>query len=143
MDDGGGGGIFADPLESEVMKRISAVGARTEREQEKRALAAARERGVCGPEDTLKALQAGRLHRLLAPWPLEGDVRWCDACALGIPDVSGRELLLLRRADLCVHTRRPHSRLGRRPENQGGILRGENAGILQEEFGGLAGLVRF
>ncbi len=49
------------------MKRIYAVEERMEREQERQALTAAREQGVCGIEDTLKALQAGRLYQLLAP----------------------------------------------------------------------------
>jgi peptide subunit release factor 1 (eRF1) len=129
--------------EGEVMKRISAVEARIEREQEKRALAAARERGVRGPENTLKALQEGRLHRLLAPWPLEGDVSWCDVCALAAPDASNEN------CPYCGGPARMRTLAGLIPDLAAArrtrveFVRGENAEILKEEFGGLAGLVRF
>jgi peptide subunit release factor 1 (eRF1) len=129
--------------EGEVMKRISAVEARIERGQEKRALAAARERGVRGPEDTLKALQEGRLHQLLAPWPLEGDVRWCDACTLATADGSDES------CSYCGGLTRMRALAGLIPElttarrTRVEFVRGENAEILKEEFGGLAGLVRF
>jgi peptide subunit release factor 1 (eRF1) len=134
---------FKARSESEVMKQISAVEARIEREQENRALATGRERGVCGLEDTLKALQEGRLHRLLAPWPLEGDVRWCDACALSSPEVSNES------CPYCGGPARVRTLAGlilglataRRTRAE--FVRGENAETLKEEFGGLAGLVRF
>ena len=135
--------LLVKASESEVMKQISAVEARIEREQENRALATGRERGVCGLEDTLKALQEGRLHRLLAPWPLEGDVRWCDACALSSPDVSNES------CPYCGGPARVRTLAGlilglataRRTRAE--FVRGENAETLKEEFGGLAGLVRF
>jgi hypothetical protein len=129
--------------EGELMKQIFTIEARVEREQEKRALATARERGVRSPEGTLKALQEGRLHQLLAPWPLEGDVRWCDACALATADGSDESCSycggLTRMRTLASLI--PDLATARRTRIE--FVRGENAETLKEEFGGLAGLVRF
>lgn len=133
----------ANASEDEVLRRISAVEARIEHEQEKRALATARISGVRGLEDTLKALQEGRLYQLLAPWPLDGDTRWCDACALASPDASDESCPYCEGptrtrplagviSDLAI-TRRTRVK----------FVRGENAETLKEEFEGLAGLVRF
>jgi peptide subunit release factor 1 (eRF1) len=129
--------------EAEVMKRISCVEERIEREQEKQALAAARDRGVRGLEDTLKALQEGRVYHLLAPWPLEGNARWCDACALVSVNASDESCSYCggptRMRPLTGITFDLATARSTRIE----FVRGENAKNLREEFGGLAGLVRF
>ncbi len=129
--------------EAEVMKRITYAQERIEREQGKQALAAARDRGVHGLENTLKALQEGRLYRLLAPWPLDGNARWCEACALVSVNASDES---------CSYCGGPtHMRplttiifdLAAARNTRIEFVRGENAETLKEEFEGLAGLVRF
>jgi peptide subunit release factor 1 (eRF1) len=133
----------AEASEAEVMERISSVEERIERKQEEQILIAARERGVHGLQNTLEALQEGRVYHLLVPWPLDREVRWCDACATAFVDAS---------EEVCpscggpTRARPLTSVLLNLATDRGArieFMSGENAESLREEFGGLAGLVRF
>jgi hypothetical protein len=130
--------------EGEILKRLENVRERIEHEHEAELLAQARERGVRGLKETLSALQdENRIYHLLVLWELEGDVRWCDNDRLVIRDVAQEG------CPYCGQQTRPRPLLealmelgaarGARIE----FLRGENAGTLREEFGGIAGLIRF
>jgi peptide subunit release factor 1 (eRF1) len=133
----------AGASEAEVMERISSVEERIERRQEEQLLIAARERGVHGLQNTLEALQEGRVYHLLVPWPLDREARWCYACATVSLDAS---------EEVCpscggpTRARPLASVLLNLATDRGArieFMSGENAENLREEFGGLAGLVRF
>ncbi len=131
-----------DASEGEVLERISQAEERLERERERELLAEAAERGVRGLKTTLEALQEGRVYRLLAPWPPEGEVSWCDACpAASLPGPDG--------CRYCGGPTRPRALAdalldlaatrGARLE----FVLEENADTLRRDYGGLAGLIRF
>jgi hypothetical protein len=131
--------------ESELLNRLNRVEERLEQEEEQRLMAEAGERGVRGLEETLRALHAGRVYRLVAPWPLEGDVRWCDSCAL--PSAAKRQ-----EDGSCPYCGRPTRErslsdavldLAAARDAPVEFVRGKNADLLQERLGGLAGLTRF
>ena len=88
-------------------------------------------------------LQEGRVYHLLAPWPLDGNARWCDACALASANASDESCSYCggptRMRPLTSITFDLATARSTRIE----FVRGENAKNLREEFGGLAGLVRF
>jgi hypothetical protein len=130
--------------EGEVIKRISEVEEQLEREQEKRLLAEVGERGVKDLEATLRALAEGRVYLLVAPWPLSGEVRWCDSCA-SVADVT-------QAREECPYCGGPTRRrlladalveLATARDARIEFVRGENADALRRDFGGLAGLSRF
>jgi hypothetical protein len=131
--------------EGEVIKRISEVAEQLEREQEKQLLAEVGERGVRDLEATLRALAEGRVYLLAAPWPLSGEVRWCDSCALASAAQAREEKdcpycgAPTRRRFLADALVELATTRGARIE----FVRGENADALRRDFGGLAGLTRF
>jgi peptide subunit release factor 1 (eRF1) len=131
--------------EDEVVRRISGLEERLEREREKELLAQVGERGVRGSEATLMALQEGRVYLLIAPWPLFGEVRWCDSCALA----SATEAREEERCPYCGGPTRRRSlsdasiELAAARDARIELVRGENANTLRGRFGGLAGLTRF
>ncbi|QYJ14570.1 hypothetical protein Rxycam_00372 [Rubrobacter xylanophilus DSM 9941] len=130
--------------EAEVLRRVSEMEERLEREEERALLTQARERGVYGLPETLEALAEGRVHMLIVPWPFSGEVAWCDSCSLavdraredgGCPYCGGK-----------TRSRRAADALLDLAESRdAGIefARGENAEALRRELGGLAGLTRF
>jgi peptide subunit release factor 1 (eRF1) len=130
--------------ESDVMERISTVREEAERRHEDEQLAEAREKGVRGLDATLSALQEGQLYVLLAPWPIEGEVRWDDTAEMAITDLSretspysGEPTRVRQLADVLLELA---EKRGARVE----FVRGEKADtVLRDEFGGLAGLRRF
>jgi hypothetical protein len=131
--------------EGEVVKRISEIEERLEREQEKQLLAEVGERGVRGLEDTLGALAEGRVYLLVAPWPLSGEVRWCDSCTLASATQACEE-------EDCPYCGGPARRrlladalveLASARDARIEFARGENADALRRDLGGLAGLTRF
>lgn len=137
--------IPTDASEGEILERLEDVRERIEYEHEAEMLAQVRERGVRGLDETLSALQEeNRVYKLLVLWELEGGVRWCENDRLLIRDAVQEE------CPYCGQQTRPRPLLealmelaaarGARVEF---FLRGENAGTLREEFGGIAGLTRF
>jgi hypothetical protein len=131
--------------QGEVIQRIFEVEEQLEREHEKQLLADVGERGVRGLEATLKALAEGRIYLLVAPWPLSGEVRWCDSCTLASAAQAREE-------EGCPYCGRPTRRrlladalveLATARDTSIEFVRGENADALRRAFGGLAGLTRF
>jgi peptide subunit release factor 1 (eRF1) len=127
--------------EKEVMQRVSGAEELARNTRQEKLLAEARERGASGLDETLESLQEGRVYHLLVPWPTEERVRWCDPCGLAFSGAKScpycgsgtreRELV-----DVVLEMAEAR---GSRLE----FVRGENADMLREELGGLAGLVRF
>jgi hypothetical protein len=75
--------------EGEILDRLEEIRQRAEHEREAGLLAAIRERGVRGPEDTIKALQEeNRVYHLAVLWELDGEVRWSDTDGLAIMDIT-------------------------------------------------------
>lgn len=130
--------------EAEVLRRVSELEDRLEREEERRLLAEARERGVYGRERTIEALAEGRVYALIVPWPFSGEVAWCDSCSLAVSRAGedgrcpycGKETRTRRAADALLD-------LAGSRDARIEFARGENAEVLRRELGGLAGLTRF
>ena len=148
--------------EGEILKRLE--GVREEAEQRRKAalLEEAREKGVRGLKDTVEALQEGRVYHLLALWEFDGEIRWSDADALAILDItqeespySGEEtrarpimdvlvdLAAARGARLeFVKDEEPVAATPNEDLEETGS--GESLGAtLREEFDGLVGLLRY
>jgi peptide subunit release factor 1 (eRF1) len=132
--------------EGEILERLEEFRRKAEYEQERELLEEARESGVRGLDDILKALQEeNRVHHLLLLWEMDGEIRWSDEDGLAIPDITKEES--------------PYSGAGTRVRPLIDVLldlaaargarvtfyRGENknADTLREELGGVAGLTRF
>ena len=132
--------------EGELLSELEAIRERSEQEREAELLDRIRENGVRGPEETIKALQEeNRVYHIAALWDLEGEVRWSDADGLAIMDVtqeespySGEPTRVRPLTDVLVDLA---SARGARLD----FMRGENVDTdrLRDEFGGVAGLVRF
>ena len=130
--------------EAEVLRRVSELEERLEREEERNLLEEARERGVYGRERTLEALAEGRVYTLIVPWPFSGEVAWCDNCALAVSRTEedgrcpycGAETRPRRASDALLD-------LAEARDARIEFVRGENAEVLRRELGGLAGLTRF
>ncbi len=131
-----------DVSEGELARRISETEEEIERSEESGLLRELRERGVRGLEETLRALDEGRIYRVAVPWPLPDEISWCDPC--GVALAAGHE-----RCPYCgglVRTRRLANALSGLAASRGAsveFVRGENARALREELGGIAGLPRF
>ena len=132
--------------EGELLDRLEAIRERAEHEREGELLAEIRERGVRGPEETIKALQEeNRVYHLAALWELDAEVRWSDADGLAIMDItqetspySGEPTRIRPLIDVLVDLAAAR---GARLD----FMRGENENTdtLSDEFGGMAGLTRF
>ena len=132
--------------EGELLDRLEEIRERAEHEREAELLAQIRESGVRGPEETIKALQEeNRVYHLAVLWDLDGEVRWSDADGLAIMDItqeespySGEPTRVRPLADVLVELA---GERGARLD----FMRGENENTdrLRDEFGGVAGLVRF
>lgn len=154
--------IPSEAPEKGFFDRLEAVYERAEKQREMAVISQAREAGVHGVKDTIEALQEGRVYHLMALWDLEGEVRWSDAEGLAVTDITSEEspysveptrvrplmdvLLdlaaergarvgLVRAVDEVAETPNEGTRREREPEDP--------AGILREEFDGLAGLLRY
>jgi len=154
--------IPSEAPEKGFFDRLETVYKRAEKEREMSLISEARERGVRGVKDTVEALQEGRVHHLVALWDLEGEVRWSDAEGLAIMDITqeespysgeptrvrplmdtlldlaaerGARVELVRAEDEVAETPDEDARQEREPRDP--------AGILREEFDGLAGLLRY
>jgi hypothetical protein len=130
-----------DASESEVMRRVSVAEDLAQRERQEALLAEARVRGTSGLGVTMKALEEGRVHHVMVPWPARECVRWCDSCALAFSDSQSCPYCgsRTRERELVDAVLELAQARGTRME----FLRGESADLLREAFGGLAGLVRF
>lgn len=131
--------IPAGAPEGEVLERFSAARERAEASQEARVLNQARERGVRGVRETVEALQAGRVYRLLAAWDLGGRVRWSDAGGFVVFDGEGsgetRERPLMDVVVELAASRGARLNFVRREGSVYNALRGQ--------YDGLVGLTRF
>ncbi len=77
--------------EGEILKRLEGVREEAELRRKATLLEEAREKGVRGLKDTVEALQEGRVYHLLALWELDGEIRWSDADALAVTDITQEE----------------------------------------------------
>ena len=119
-----------------------AATAPLERERENRLLDTIRERGIWGLQEVLEALQEGRLYLLAVPWNLGVKVFRCASGGVGLSREAaeafcpgeGLEEVPLKDA-LPALAQAYNVRLE--------IVHGEVEARLHEEFGGLAGLVRW
>lgn len=154
--------VSSQASEKDFFNRLEAVYERAEKEREMALISEARERGVRGVKDTVEALQEGRVYHLIANWDLEGEVRWSDAEGLVITDITqeespysgeptrvrplmdalldlaaerGARVELVRAEDEVADTPNEDAQQEREPHDP--------AGILRQEFGGLAGLLRY
>ncbi|MDF2702482.1 MAG: hypothetical protein K0S10_1426 [Rubrobacteraceae bacterium] len=127
--------------EREVLQRVSVAEEQAHNRRQEGLLAEVREFGVSGLNETLGSLQEGRVHHLLVPWLSGERVRWCDFCGLastgaGRCPYCGSETRERELVDAVLELAEAR---GTRLE----FVRGDNADVLLEELGGLAGLVRF
>ena len=148
--------------EGEILKRLE--GVREEAEQRRKAalLEEAREKGIHGVKDTIEALQEGRVYHLLVLWSLDGEIRWSDADALAVTDItqekspySGEETRVRPLIDVLVDLAAARGAriefveeeepvAGTPNEDLENTGAGENLGAtLREEFDGLVGLLRY
>jgi hypothetical protein len=154
--------IPSEAPEKGFFDRLEAVYEQAEKERQMALISETRERGVRGVKDTIEALQEGRVYHLVALWGLEGEVRWSDAEGLAITDITqeespyseeptrvrplmdalldlaaerGARVELVRAEDGVAATPGKDARQEREPQDP--------AGILREEFEGLAGLLRY
>lgn len=126
---------------SAVLERVRPLIEAVEREEEMRLLDAIREKGVWGVGPVLEALGRGQVHVLAVPWDARTEVFYCpDQQLAGVsPEALSSvckdpEKRLLKEivADLALAW-------GARIE----FMRGESGARLEEEFGGLAALLRW
>lgn len=132
--------------EGEILERLEAARRRADHERDARLLAAARESGTRGLDDTISALQEeNRVYHLIALWELEGEVRWCDNERLLIQDISQEECPYCGEKTRVRNLTDALVDLAAERGARLSFLRGENenANTLREEFGGIAGLTRF
>lgn len=126
----------------ELLKALEEHLPRLERLREQKLLDSIRERGIWGLQGVLEALQEGRLHLLVVPWGLELRVFRCASGRVGlsreaaeaycpgekVEEVSLKEILPALAQAYNVRLE---------------LVHGETETRLHEEFGGLAGLVRW
>lgn len=132
--------------EGEILDSLEEIRERAEYERAGELLAEIRESGVRGPGETIKALQEeNRVYHLAVLWDLDGEVRWSDADGLAIMDItqekspfSGEPTRVRPLTDILVELAAAR---GARLD----FMRGENENTdtLRDEFGGIAGLIRF
>lgn len=132
--------------EPEILDRLESIREEAEHRRERETLDEIGERGVRGVDETIGALQEeNRVYHLAVLWDLDGEVRWSDADGLAILDItqetspfSGEPTRVRPLTDVLVELAAARgSRLD--------FVRGENENTdrLRDEFGGVAGLVRF
>jgi len=128
--------------EAEVLRRVEEVIDEVERRKEAELLDRVREEGAWGLETVLEALQQGRLYVLVMPWRLEGEVWICPETGYAALDAERIRQVCAgepERADLASTLVELAGLYGARVE----FVRGDNADLLNREFGGLAGLKRW
>ncbi|MDY7018214.1 MAG: VLRF1 family aeRF1-type release factor [Nitrospirota bacterium] len=113
-----------------------------ERKEEAALLEKIREEGVWGFEQTLEALQEGRIYLLAVPWKLSRDVFVCEDSRLALPSLELAEqscpgdILKEDFKNIVVELAQSY---GAGLE----FFQGEQGESLMKEFGGLAGLKRW
>lgn len=132
-----------DPSPARILEKVNPILEKIERDYEKNLVDnISKESFVSGIEETLDALQNGRIHLLITPWNLNTSVWMCEdgylssseekvkAICAGdkINQINLRSVII----DLSVY-------YGARLE----FVRGEAEQKLLKEFGGLAGLLRW
>jgi len=125
----------------EVLRRVLPEVERIERAEEERLLERVREEGIWGLDTVLDALMIGRVYLWVLPWHVDAEVYYCpaerfaagslEAARAVCPEPEKRPLKDLV-ADLA-------EAYGARIE----FVRGEPERKLTNEFGGMAGLVRW
>ena len=156
--------VAARGPENEVLEEFEDIMEKAENGRKAALIEEVRENGVRGVKDTIEALQMGRVHRLIALWGLEGEIRWCDHDQLAVTDIGREECpycgrktrvrplidvvvdLAVARSTRLEFVRAENEVTAEHPneeERNEGRDREEPADTLREEFEGLAGLLRF
>ncbi|QYJ15967.1 hypothetical protein Rxycam_01797 [Rubrobacter xylanophilus DSM 9941] len=131
--------------EGELLERLEAARMEAEHRRQRELLEEIQESGVRGLEPTLKALQEeNRVHHLAVLWDLEGEVRWSDADGLAVTDITAEKSPFsgepTRTKPLLDALLELAASRGARVD----LVRDEeNARLLREELGGVAGMPRF
>src|SRR5215210_535576 len=154
--------VATNAPEAEIMEQFEKIQQKAEKERKDGLIEKARENGVHGVKETLKALQEGRVYHLITLWGLEGEIRWCDHDELAILDIAregcpfcGRDTRVRPLMDVLVDlTTARGARLeyvyardevAETPNED--VERQRNredaSDALREEFEGLAGLLRY
>jgi peptide subunit release factor 1 (eRF1) len=146
--------------EGEILNLFEEFHGRAEEARREDLLSRARENGVRGVRDAVEALQEGRVYHLLVLWGLDGEIRWSDADGLAILDITqeespytGAETRIRPLMDVLLDLAEARgARLdffheddpvaGGPNEDAERTSQGTGA-ALREEFGGLAGLLRY
>ncbi len=157
--------VAANAPENEILKQFEGIQQKAERAREDDLIEQARENGVRGIKDTIEALQEGRVYHLIALYDLNGEIRWCDHDQLAITNIAQKEcpycgrdtrvrdltdviidLATARGARLeYVRISGDRDEFGETPNEdiEKERNRRDAAGVLREEFEGLAGLLRY
>lgn len=114
-----------------------------ERNHEEELLDRVREQGIWGLEETLAALQEGRLSVLLVPWGHTGNVYMCEGSGLVAPGLEWAKRLCPGDSYQLVHFKEVLPELVDRYGVKLELLGDETAAKLDSEFGGLAGVSRW
>lgn len=116
---------------------------RVEREHESALLDQVRERGIWGVDETLAALQEGRLSTLLVPWGAGLDVYRCEQSGLVASTEEEAERICVGEAHALVGLKEVLPELVERHGPKLEFLAGEPSERLKKDFGGLAGITRW
>ncbi len=125
----------------EVLVRVRPAIEAIEREEEKRLLARVREEGIWGADRVLDALMVGRVYLWVLPWTLDREVFYCPE-----ERFAAAELEAARAVCPAPEKRKLKDLVADLAEAYGARLefvRGEAERWLTDEFGGMAGLVRW
>ncbi len=160
--------VAANAPENEILEQFEEIQQKAERAREDDLIGQARENGVRGINDTIEALQEGRVYHLIALYDLNGEIRWCDHDQLAITNIAQEECPYCRRdtrvrdlTDVIIDL--ATARGARLEYVRTGSVRGDRdefgetpnediekernrrdaASVLREEFEGFAGLLRY
>ncbi len=125
----------------EVLLRVRPAIEAIERQEEQRLLDRVREEGIWGAERVLDALMVGRVYLWVLPWRLDLEAFYCpdERFAAASPEAARAVCPEPQRRNLKDLVAELAEAYGARIE----FLRGEAERRLQDEFGGMAGLVRW
>jgi peptide subunit release factor 1 (eRF1) len=126
----------------EVLKALEQQLPLLERAREEKLLDTIRERGIWGLEEVLEALQEGRVYLLVVPWGLEVKVFRCASGGVGLTREAAEAFCPGEKLEE-VSLKEALPALAQAYNVRLEIVHGEIESRLHEEFGGLAGLVRW
>ncbi len=122
---------------------VSPVLERVEREHEDALLSQVRESGIWGVDDTLAALQEGRLNTLLLPWGANLQVLRCDESGRVSTTEAQAEQICVGETHTAVAFKAVLPELVERHGPKVEFLSGAPSERLRNDFGGLAGVLRW